>query len=142
MFWKNDFFAISSWGDVPEVAFWQNRNNFCNWRSVGYWNYSNYVLFVIIASFKDINFGKNQHQFFLCIVVWEQEFWIKKSKIVLPRLLQSSYSHYLLAKDYSENHNVLSKSHIIDMELHTIFFNINHSEFINLMPFERYDLAC
>ena len=63
----------------------------------------------------------------------------RNPNIVLPRFLHSYYSHYLLAKDYSENHNVLSKSHKRDLELHTIFFNIDHSEFIKL-PFGRYDL--
>ena len=62
---------------------------------------------------------------------------------ILPRFLQSYYSreqifacgnHHLLAKDYSENHDILSKGHIlIDLELQTICFNINHSKFINLM---------
>ena len=29
---------VQAWGHEAEVAFWQNRNNFCNWRSVGYRN--------------------------------------------------------------------------------------------------------
>ena len=44
-------------------------------------------------------------------------------------------NHHLLTKDYSENHDILSKGHIIDLELQTIFFNIDHSKFINVMLF-------
>ena len=50
--------------------------------------------------------------------------------LLLPRFLQSYYSreqifahgyHHMLTKDYSENHNILTKNHIIDLELQTIF---------------------
>ena len=68
---------------------------------------------------------------------------------LLPRFLQHYYNggnHYLLTKDYSENCDILSKSQKIDLELQTIFFNIDHSRFINSMLFWEiwpcYELAC
>ena len=70
----------------------------------------------------------------------KKEFLIAKK--LLPWFLQSYYSrkqifarryHHLLTKDYSEDHDILSKSHKLDLELRTIFFNIDPSKFIDLM---------
>ena len=45
----------------------------------------------------------------------------------IPQTYYSREQIYLLAKDYSENHDILSKSHIIDLVPQTIFFNIDHA---------------
>ena len=69
----------------------------------------------------------------------------KRQKVVLISLVSPEFitvvSKYLLRRGYSENRDILSKSHIIDLELQTIFYNFDHSEFINLCFFGRYDLA-
>ena len=54
----------------------------------------------------------------------------------LPRFPQSYYSreqifargnHHLLANDYSQIHDILSKGHVLDLELQTTFFITDHS---------------
>ena len=64
--------------------------------------------------------------------------------MILPRFLQSYYTreqifapgnHHLLAKHYSENHYILSKSHIMNLVVQTFLFNFDHSSCINSMLF-------
>ena len=58
-----------------------------------------------------------------------------RKKNVLPRFLPSYFSrelifargnHHFLAEDYSEDHDILLKSNIIDLVLQAIFFNFGH----------------